>query len=227
MTDDARTRTGGPPDAEPPGTMPGPVVSVGVTGHRRLPHADMERLADAVAEILEAIRSAAEVHLGPAPTPVACRLVSSLAAGADTLVAEVALSRGFALRCPLPFQRDAYARDVPDGPERDRFFAALARAEMVHELDGIPGDPDGYLAAGRLVIEQSDVLLAVWDGRPERGVGGTGQIVREARRADLPVIVVEPAAPHRCRAVDSAMPAEPRALARDTVSAAFAASGGP
>jgi hypothetical protein len=31
------------------------------------------------------------------------------------------------------------------------------------------------------------VLLAVWDGRPARGLGGTGDVVARARRQGLPL----------------------------------------
>jgi hypothetical protein len=42
----------------------------------------------------------------------------------------------------------------------------------------------------------SDLVVAIWDGEPERGVGGTGQIVREARDAGRPVLVIGDAPPH-------------------------------
>jgi hypothetical protein len=41
-------------------------------------------------------------------------------------------------------------------------------------------------------VDRSDVLLAVWDGRPARGFGGTGDVVAYARRRGVPVEVVWP-----------------------------------
>jgi hypothetical protein len=40
-----------------------------------------------------------------------------------------------------------------------------------------------YALAGRYIVERSDTLLAVWDGAPARGTGGTGDLV--ALRSDL------------------------------------------
>ncbi|MFG2777635.1 hypothetical protein ACGFY7_07180 [Streptomyces prunicolor] len=41
-------------------------------------------------------------------------------------------------------------------------------------------------------IGQVDVLLAVWDGRPARGYGGTADVVTYAREHDVPVRVLRP-----------------------------------
>ena len=42
------------------------------------------------------------------------------------------------------------------------------------------------------MIEEADELLAVWDGKPARGYGGTADVVQAARKRDLPVIVIWP-----------------------------------
>ena len=46
---------------------------------------------------------------------------------------------------------------------------------------------DAYRAAGEAVVERSDVLLAVWDGQPAKGIGGTGEVVAAAGRLGVPV----------------------------------------
>jgi hypothetical protein len=46
---------------------------------------------------------------------------------------------------------------------------------------------DAYRAAGEAVVERSDVLLAVWDGRRAKGIGGTAEVVAAAGRSGLPV----------------------------------------
>ncbi|MEI9969944.1 MAG: hypothetical protein WDM87_15470 [Terracidiphilus sp.] len=45
-----------------------------------------------------------------------------------------------------------------------------------------------YERVGRIVLEQSDFLIAVWDGEPAAGRGGTTQIVQEALEQNVPVI---------------------------------------
>ena len=53
-------------------------------------------------------------------------------------------------------------------------------------------DPELYLAAGRRMLAFSDVIIAVWDGEKEVGIGGTGQIVREAIARGLSIIWIHP-----------------------------------
>lgn len=52
--------------------------------------------------------------------------------------------------------------------------------------------PDVYLDAGIAMLDRADRLIAVWDGGPERGRGGTAQIVRQAEQRRLHVYRVWP-----------------------------------
>jgi hypothetical protein len=49
-----------------------------------------------------------------------------------------------------------------------------------------------HLAAGQVVVDRSERLVAVWDGKPARGIGGTADIVSYARQKGVPVAVVWP-----------------------------------
>src|SRR5205823_253697 len=66
----------------------------------------------------------------------------------------------------------------------------------VLELPGSRDEPGGeaaaYERAGRVVLTQSDILLAVWDGHPPRGRGGAAQIVAEGVAHAIPVLVINP-----------------------------------
>jgi hypothetical protein len=46
--------------------------------------------------------------------------------------------------------------------------------------------------AGKVVVDRSSVLVAVWDGQPSRGLGGTADVVRYARERGVPVEVIWP-----------------------------------
>jgi len=58
----------------------------------------------------------------------------------------------------------------------------------VLELDGNDDPPAAYETGGLSVLHACDVLVAVWDGKPEAGRGGTGSIVAFAIDASIPVI---------------------------------------
>ncbi len=171
-------------------------LTVGVTGHRlgALADARVAAVRDAIALALEAIEREAlalfkrEVGLF-APVPPTLTLVSPLADGADQMAAEAGLARGWRLQTILPFDRATYLRDFEGDEAAARFTALLERSDCVLEL---PGDPDddaeAYMAAGRATIAHCDVLIAVWDGRPPRGRGGTAEVVHLAVAQGTPVI---------------------------------------
>ena len=54
------------------------------------------------------------------------------------------------------------------------------------------GAPSDYLAAGCRVAALADLLLAVWDGEPARGRGGTADVVAFARRNLIPYVHLNP-----------------------------------
>lgn len=177
------------------GLTPGRALSVGITGHRpeRLQAEQLEGLAHAVAEVLAVIDGAAQT------APTAIRLVSALAEGADSMAADAALARGWPLDVVLPFHRGDYVADFADGSVRDAHAERLARARTIFELAGdraaIDGDQIAYERAGRLVLAQCDLLVAVWDNGPVRGRGGAAQIVAEAVLQGIPVLQIDPAQP--------------------------------
>jgi hypothetical protein len=150
-------------------------VTVGVTGHRFL--GDEARIAAGVDLALDRIQRT----FGGAPLTV----LSLLAIGADQLVVQRALARpGTELIVPLPLPLADYRHDFES---EESFMALLDRAERVIELPPAPTRDEAYLAAGRAIVERCDVLLAVWDGRPARGIGGTADVVAVARERRRPL----------------------------------------
>ncbi len=153
---------------------------VGVTGHRNLGGAEKE-VAAALRVALE------EDHRRHGGRLVA---LSAIAVGADSLFAEEAISLGIPLKVALPFR--GYAEDFADGQERGRFETLLAAAEQRHTLSFDGRSNEAYAAVGRWIVDHSDHLIAVWDGMPARGLGGTGDVVAYARERGHPVTVITP-----------------------------------
>ena len=172
--------------------------SVGVTGHRvsAASRAAIEgagaRMAGVLAELARAgaaVRARDAEFFAPGPGRVT--LVSPLADGADQLAARLALDHGFVLEAILPFPAEVYETDFDDAGDASRFRDLLGRADALLEL---PGDRenalDAYVNAGRAMVAHSDVVIALWDGAPARGRGGTAEIVEHALRRGSPVIHV-------------------------------------
>ena len=155
------------------------MVTIGVTGHRFLTQVD--KITAGVDEALRRIEAAFD-----AP-PMA--VISLLAQGADRLVVQRVFARWPAaeLIVPLPLPQADYVTDFPSPESRDVFLDLLSRADRVITLPPSPRRDEAYAAAGRYVLDHCDVLLAVWDGKPAQGTGGTTEIVAEARRRGLPL----------------------------------------
>ncbi|MEZ5117750.1 MAG: hypothetical protein R2737_15935 [Candidatus Nanopelagicales bacterium] len=153
-------------------------VRVGVTGHRDL------AAPDAVAAAVDTVLSELA---GGAPVTV----VTSLAEGADRLVAGRALARaGGAIEVVLPLPVEDYRADFPGSAEE--FAGLLAVAASVQVVAGAAAGSReaAYMAAGRAVVDRCDVLLALWDEEPARGHGGTAEVVAYARDRGRRVVVV-------------------------------------
>ena len=174
------------------------VLSVGVTGHRAevLAEGDVNRLRERVRESLLLIEASGRALLEGerdcfAPGPPRLRFVSPIADGADQIAAELALDLGWELQAVLPFARDIYRASISNHGSRERFDALLARASCVLELPGDPNDSlDAYIMTGRATVAHCDLLIAVWDGKPPRGRGGTGEVVQVALTRGTAIIHV-------------------------------------
>lgn len=168
------------------------LLRIGVTGHRHLD--DPRATADAVAAALE--RICREFPAGPA-TPVCLVVVSALAEGADQLVTwQVLALPGSCLEAVLPLPRTAYARNFTTAASRADFRALLARASRVWQAPPAHSPEEAYEAAGRHVADNCDVLMAIWDGQPARGRGGTAHIVEYAREHGVPLAWIRPTPGH-------------------------------
>jgi hypothetical protein len=152
-------------------------MNVGITGHKNIPHEARDAICHRLQQILAA-----------STRPVTG--VTSLADGADQLFADVVLEQGGRLHVIVPCRDYETTFDTRDGVLR--FKTLIARAAEVETLPYASASNEAYLAAGRSVVDSSDMLLAVWDGQPAGGTGGTADIVAYARSKPLPVVVVWP-----------------------------------
>jgi hypothetical protein len=116
--------------------------------------------------------------------------VTSLAAGADQVFAEEVLASGGSLYVVVPSRR--YERSFDSPRALAAFERFLAAAKEIEHLDFHEPSETAYLAAGKRVVDLSDFLVAVWDGQPAKGLGGTADIVDYAQRCGKDVRVIWP-----------------------------------
>lgn len=162
----------------------------------------MDMLQNRIREVLAAIKNmAGDIHnsnvsLYGGPAPI-LRIISPLAEGSDRIAARQAMDLGYELQCPLPFERNEYKKDFAAAESQKEFTDLLRQATAVFELDGSrAASGDSYRAVGQIVLNQCDILLAVWDGNDSKGRGGTGQIVQLAALQVIPVVWINSQKPH-------------------------------
>jgi hypothetical protein len=155
---------------------------VAVTGHRELVPSELPGLRKLVAAFFEDLRERYPDRN--------VAVMSSLAEGADRLVAETAIELGIALTVLLPMPRDSYLSDFTAPGSREQFSRLCAAAVDVFELPLVQGStleaistPGSarsiqYAQAGVFLCAHCHILLALWDGKPSDKVGGTSQVVR-------------------------------------------------
>jgi hypothetical protein len=196
------------PKSQPP--KPRLALRVGVTGHlpEHLHRDHIHALQKKIHEVLQSLKQFAQEHPRVSTSyrerdePI-LRLVSSLAEGAERDAAHQAISLGYELQCPLPFARAEYLNDFKEDASAQEFNRLLDNTEVttaILELDGSRDrEKESYLAAGRVVLSQSDVLLAIWDGQGPRQNDCTAQIVAEAGLRNVLTIRIDPTHPnHVC-----------------------------
>lgn len=153
-------------------------MRIGITGHTNLTPAT----SVLVREVLDVELAGYDAGL----TGLSC-----LARGADQLFARAVLDAGGSLEVVLP-AADYRARKVKPDNAAD-FEELLGKAAEVHTMPFAESNRDAYMAASEHVLSSVDKMLAVWDGQPAGGHGGTGDVVHAARGRGIPLTVVWPA----------------------------------
>jgi hypothetical protein len=116
--------------------------------------------------------------------------VSLLGPGADQLFSRITLELGGALYAVIPCRR--YREQFQDQAAQAEFDRLYRQASYFETLEQyLDSTSEAHMAAGRVVVERSTVLVAVWDGKPG-GHGGTADVVAYAREREVPVEVIWP-----------------------------------
>lgn len=137
----------------------------GLTGHQKIGD---QGTVQWVEEQLSALTTAQEVAEG----------WMCLAVGADQMYAKVLLRRGLPYRVVIPCER--YEETFSE-KERETYSYLLSRAASVVTLDFAEPTEKAFYEAGKEVVNRSEILIAVWDGKAARGLGGTADIVHFAQ----------------------------------------------
>jgi hypothetical protein len=148
------------------------MARVAVTGHRGLSATVGEFVTDGI-----------KSHLALVGDPLVG--LTCLADGTDQIFASCVLAVHGRLEVIVP------AQEYPDGLSV-AYETLLGKAEKIVRLAHVESTDEAYLDASRVMLETADELVAVWDGKPARGHGGTAEVVELARTKGIPVTVIWP-----------------------------------
>jgi hypothetical protein len=153
------------------------VTHIGFCGHQGLPPPTAERVTAALREKLARHR----------PGLIG---VTMLGPGADQLFARLVLELGGSLYLVIPARQ--YRDGFPDEDARRGYEELAAKASHITRLEFTESTEHAHMEGGKAVVRNAELLVAVWDGKPARGLGGTADVVAYAKQRGVPVDVVWP-----------------------------------
>ena len=166
-------------------TPPPLSLCVGVTGHRDIDPAALPRVRELVAQAFDTLEEKFGLDFV---------VFSSLAEGADRVVAEVALARDrpAKLVAVLPMPVAEYEKDFAAPESRAQFHGLLKQAEnsfIVQTDRPVVAEErfESYRRSGLYVANASHVLLALSDGQTGGAPAGTWEIIRAKEAGESPL----------------------------------------
>jgi hypothetical protein len=162
---------------------------VGVVGHRDLLAEEIPQIRASVATLLRRLR---DDH-----PDVPMRLLCSMAAGADLLVADAATELGISIIALLPYARSLCRNDLETEADRANFDRLCDISDVVElslPADAKAGEIDkpGELRdrqlqrAGSIVARYSGLMIAIWNGENTDYRAGTARAVQFRRQGAVP-----------------------------------------
>ncbi|MBP8806154.1 MAG: hypothetical protein KBG48_20810 [Kofleriaceae bacterium] len=116
--------------------------------------------------------------------------LTCLAAGADQVFADVLDAAGIPFEVVVPCT--GYEDSFASLEARSAFESLLQHGRHVVRLPYPAPSEEAFFAAGRYIVAHCELLFAVWNGLPARGLGGTGDVVAYAVAAHRPWIHIDP-----------------------------------
>ncbi len=157
-------------------------VHIGVTGQRSL--ADEAQIRKSIQRVLNRLDQIFS------NTPHHFIAFSSLSEGSDRLLASEVLdwplkgtARDARLHLILPVPEEEYLEECSTFESREACRSFLDRASAVTVSDCSEKDPEMVCEnIGHRIVQNCDVLIVIWNGKPSVRSSGTAEIVKYARR---------------------------------------------
>lgn len=151
-------------------------LRVGITGHINISGVTRKLVARAIIEELSGLNQHLIGYTALAPGADQIFTWALRAVGGDVIFVQPA---------------DDIESTIPGSNMTDFRAARLICTSTIRMPFMTAGEP-AYFQAGSWIADSVDLLLAVWDGEPAAGLGGTADIVECRRASGRPLTVIWP-----------------------------------
>jgi hypothetical protein len=115
---------------------------------------------------------------------------SCLAKGADQLFAAVLAEKSIPFTAVISCI--GYEKTFDDQTARNDYLRFVQIAGECIELNFPYPSEQAFFAGGKKVVACSDIIFAVWNGKPAKGLGGTGDVVNFSKQEGKTVVHINP-----------------------------------
>ena len=114
---------------------------------------------------------------------------SCLAEGADRILSRHLLHLDNAtLTVILPLPETDYINDFKTEESKEEYYQLKKLAHKIIEVPLKVQRPYAYQLANRVMLDHCQLVFAIWDGKPPRGIGGTADMIYMARAKQITII---------------------------------------
>jgi hypothetical protein len=164
------------------------IIHIGVTGHRNIK--DQNLIRESIRKVVSDIDL--WLYENFKNTGHGFVVLTPLAEGSDRIVADEILKFNKGknrlepyIEAVFPFNEDEYIKDFnqPGSLKEFKDLKKSARTITIIKKGKIENSEQRHLAfekTGHYVVNNCDILIAIWDGKTSRGKGGTAEIVKYA-----------------------------------------------
>lgn len=152
-------------------------MKIGITGHQ---HLGSEETITWLSDTIETIIKQHNIDMG----------FTSLAIGADQLFADILSKNQIPYTVIIP--SDEYETTFTDPYHLEHYKILLQSAKNRINLPFDKPSENAFYEAGKKIVALSDLLIAIWDAQPAKGLGGTGDIVKYAQTLKRNVVHINP-----------------------------------
>lgn len=152
-------------------------MKVGITGHQDL--GNPQQIFE-IKKIIKKVISGMNISMG----------YTSLAVGADQLFAQELYEEGQPYYAIIPSKDYETTFKNKDSLKKYNFF--IKNAHQIVTLPFEQPEERAFYEAGKYIAETSDCIIAIWDGKGAKGLGGTGDIVEYSLELNKRVIHINP-----------------------------------